>query len=247
MKKFQKKLICAFAVLGHPTPSLCKKRLDAYIASPIDMLELGIPFSDPVADGPVIQNADEQAISAGTTMHTCIDMVAYARKKTQIPIGILAYANSIYQYGIEKCYRDLKKAGATSILIADLPLEEIEPFADAAKKYDLQQIIIVSENTTTQRLKKITKIARGFLYVVSSMGVTGEQKRLNSRLAALLKRLKKHTSLPLMVGFGISHPRHATLLKKTAADGIIIGSALVKRKNEAVKPFLTSMCTALNA
>ncbi|MEK7171539.1 MAG: tryptophan synthase subunit alpha [Patescibacteria group bacterium] len=233
LKKERRIGFCPFAVLGDPTPKLCLVRIKKYLEAQPDFLELGIPFSDPIADGPTIQAADERALKAGVTPKKAIELVKKIRAMIQqhnrdIPIGILAYSNIVLRYGIQKFYRDLKQAGADSILIADVPLEEIKPFAKAAKKHKIHQIFIVSEYTDNARLKKIEKIASGFLYAVSVLGITGARKELSKSTLDFVRRLKTKTRLPIMVGFGISSRDHINALQKAGANGAIIGSALVK-------------------
>lgn len=228
LKKQRRLGFCPFAVLGDPTEAQTLVRIKKYIEAGADFLELGIPFSDPTADGPVIQAASERALQNGMTPKKAIKLIkkirsVMARKaRHDVPIGILTYSNIILHYGIAKFYHDLKRAGTDSILIADVPLEEIAPFARAAKKHKLHQIFLVSEYTNAARLKKIHKFASGFLYVVSVLGVTGPRNKLNTNIAPL------RTKLPLMVGFGISKPKHIKNLKKTGVHGVIVGSHLVK-------------------
>lgn len=161
-----------------------------------------------------------------------------------VPIGILTYSNIVFQYGIEKFYRDLKNAGADSILIADIPLEEVALFAQAAKKYKLHQIFLVSEYTDVKRLKQIEKFGSGFLYVVSVLGVTGIRQKLPPQLHKLIAHLKKHTKLPLVVGFGISQPQHLKQLKTAGANAAIVGSALVKTPTKNLSKILKRLSCA---
>ena len=228
LRKQRKGAFCPFAVLGHPTKDQSFERIRRYIQEGADILELGIPFSDPVADGPTIQLADDEALCNGITINDCFDLIQRIRSITSIPIGILVYANIVYQYGVDAFYRDLHKAGADSILIADVPLEEIVPFSRAAQKHHLHQIMIVSENTDLKRLKLLEEVGSGFFYVISAMGVTGERKNLHTSLGLFLRKLKHNTSLPLMIGFGISTAEQIYNVRKMDVDGIIIGSALVK-------------------
>lgn len=233
LKKENRIGFCPFAVLGDPTPEECLKRIKKYLESKPDFLELGVPFSDPVADGQVIQVADERAIFNGTTPKKAIQLVGKIRimllqDQHDIPIGILTYSNIILRYGIQKFYKDLKRAGADSVLIADVPLEEIQPFAKAAKTAKIHQISLVSEYTNSSRLKKIEKIASGFLYAVSALGITGARKKINKSTLNFVRRLKIKARLPIMVGFGISSRDHIKILQKAGANGAIIGSALVK-------------------
>lgn len=244
LKKANRPAFCPFAVLGHPTEKESLERIKLYLKANPDILELGIPFSDPVADGPTIQIADEMAIQNGMTPKKCMALIQKIRSLTNIPIGILTYANIVLQYDIEKFYHDLKNAGADSVLIADVPLEEIEPFAQAAKQNHIHQIFIVSENTSLTRLKQLQKIGSGFFYVVSSLGVTGVRDEINPKLQNFIQQLKKHSKLPLMIGFGISSSSHIQTLKKTKADGLIIGSALVKTTTDQLPNLLKELSNA---
>ena len=209
--------VCGF---GRPDAKTLPCSHKKYLEAQPDFLELGIPFSDPIADGPTIQAADERALKAGVTPKKAIELVKKIRAMIQqhnrdIPIGILAYSNIVLRYGIQKFYRDLKQAGADSILIADVPLEEIKPFAKAAKKHKIHQIFLVSEYTDNARLKKIEKIASGFLYAVSVLGITGARKELSKSTLDFVRRLKTKTRLPIMVGFGISSRDHINALQKS--------------------------------
>lgn len=219
---------CPGEVLGHPNPVSFMQRVKKYVAAKPDMLEFSIPFSDPIADGPVIQAAHEKALKAGLTPRKALRLVSRIRKLTDVPIFLIVYSNLIIKYGIAKFYHDMRKAGASSILIPDVPLEEINPFLHASQKNHIHQILLVSENTTRERLQKISKIGSGFVYVVSALGVTGTRKKLNSNIYALLKKLKKILKLPLMVGFGISKPEHILNLQKAKPDAVVVCSALVK-------------------
>lgn len=240
LKKEHRIGFCPFAVLGDPTEKECLKRIQIYLDANPDFLELGIPFSDPIADGPVIQAADTRAIENGMTPKKAIQLIKKIRimADKNLPIGILTYSNIVFKYGIHAFYHDLKKAGADSVLIADVPLEEIHPFAKASKKYGIHQIFLVSEYTDMARLRKIEKIASGFLYVVSTLGVTGSRGKLQSGTPHVIRRLKKLTSLPLVVGFGISKREHIEHLQKVGANGAIVGSALVMQKTRLLRPLL---------
>lgn len=243
LKKEKRIGFCPFAVLGDPDENKCLERIKIYLDSKPDFLELGIPFSDPIADGPVVQAADERSLMAGATPKSCFGLIKKIRsiansRDQNIPIGVLTYSNIVLQYGIQNFYKDLKKASADSLLIADVPLEEIAQFSSTALKNNICQIFIVSEYTDPERLKKINKIARGFLYVVSTLGVTGVRGSLPKSTNKLLSNLQKKTKLPLMVGFGISNANQITVLKKTKAAGFIVGSALVKTP---IKKLATSL------
>ncbi|PJC36664.1 tryptophan synthase subunit alpha [Candidatus Peregrinibacteria bacterium CG_4_9_14_0_2_um_filter_53_11] len=218
---------CPFAVIGDPTPEAFLQRIDLYLKAGAEMLELGLPFSDPVADGPTIQQADERALRAGMTPRKALSLIKKIRSRTAVPIGVLAYANSVFRYGTEEFYRELKKSGATSLLIADLPPEEATSYVEAAQNSGIDQIFIVSEATSPERLRLIEKLGSGFLYLVSTLGVTGARTALPRGLSTTIKRLKKACTLPLAVGFGISSAEHISEIKRAGADAAIIGSALV--------------------
>ncbi|MEK7524290.1 MAG: tryptophan synthase subunit alpha, partial [Patescibacteria group bacterium] len=193
-----------------------------------------------------------RALEAGMTPQRAINLIkkiraiAIQQAKNDLPIGILTYANIVFRYGIQRFYRHLKAAGADSVLIADVPLEEIAPFAAAAKSTKLAQIFLASDYTTPRRLKQIERISGsknlGYLYVVSTLGVTGTRGEVAKSTLTLLNRLKKQTKLPLVVGFGISKPAHLSSLKKLGAvSGAIVGSALVKTKTADLKMALMSL------
>lgn len=233
--------VCPFAVIGDPTPEEFLKRMDIYLQHSPDFLELGIPFSDPVADGPTVAKADERALEAGMNTDKAFQLIKQLRTKTQIPFGLLVYANTVLRFGINRFYETAKKSGVDSVLIADVPLEEAAPFSAAAKKNDLDYIVLVSEYTDASRLKKIEKVGSGFLYVVGTMGVTGARKEMDPRLFTLLKRLKKEAHLPLVVGFGISQREHIEALEKAGAHGAIIGSKLVGTETPKLNDVLAQL------
>lgn len=216
-----------FLVAGDPdfqtSFSLAKK-----IILSADLLEIGFPYSDPLADGPTIQVADGRALHAGMNTTRVFQLIKKLRECTTIPFTVLVYANIVYQRGIERFYRDARVAGIDGILIPDVPIEESGPFVAASQHAGIDQIFLVAYTTTPARLKKILAYAKGYLYVVSVLGVTGARESLSSEMPQLLQRIKQQTNLPLAVGFGISKREHIEMLKKFGADGAIVGSALVK-------------------
>ncbi len=240
--KKQKRLgFCPFAILGDSTEEECIKRVTAYINAGADMLELGIPFSDPIADGPIVAQASQRALDAGITTKKCITLIKKIRTATTVPIGILCYANSVHAYGIESFYKDIAKAGADSVLIADCPPEELAPFYNSAHKNGIHCICIVTQDTDRKRLKIIEKFATGFLYVVSTLGVTGTRTALNPKIADTIKFLKKSTTLPLSIGFGLSSKEHLCAIQKAGADCGIVGSYLVKRGSAELPAILDKL------
>jgi tryptophan synthase alpha chain len=222
-------LFITFTVLGDPDPKRSLKIVQTLIANGADALELGLPFSDPTADGPVIQAADVRALKAGTTVDDCFKIISTIRKSSDIPVGLLVYFNLIFMRGIDRFYKDCKQSGVTSVLVADLPLEHFNEIAAAAKKYGIAPVFMVSERTTDDRLKKIIKVADGYLYLVSYVGITGATNSiLQSSVKTLIKRCRKYTKLPLFVGFGISTSAHVQAVINAGADGVIVGSRIVE-------------------
>lgn len=220
--------VMPFTVIGDPDLKTSLEIVRTFAESGAHSIELGFPFSDPAADGPTIQAADTRALNAGVTTSNVLTFLKNCRTFTDKPIGLLSYYNPILQYGVERFYKEAARAGLTSLLIADLPLEESKESLIYAKRYGINPIFIVSALTSPQRLKQILLHASGFLYVVSKPGITGIQKTIDPETLATLRHLKKQTSLPLHVGFGISTSEHVKAVLKAGADCAIVGSALVK-------------------
>ncbi|HYV33234.1 MAG TPA: tryptophan synthase subunit alpha [Candidatus Limnocylindria bacterium] len=220
-----------FVIAGFPNFKKSLK-IAATLCKTADFLEIGFPYSDPLADGPVIQQADLVALQNGLTTKKAFEFVKKIRTSTKIPFTIMVYANVVYQAGIESFYRQAKKAGADAVLVPDAPLEEMAPFIKAAKKAGILPIFLVTQTTTNQRLAKILKFAEGFLYVVSILGVTGDKQTFSAQTFNLIRRIKSQIKLPLAVGFGISKKEQVVKLKKAGANGVIVGSALIKIVNE---------------
>lgn len=193
----------------------------------VDALEIGFPFSDPVADGKSVQEADLRAFDAGITTEKCFEFLEELREFSDIPVGLLLYYNLIFNYGIEEFYKRLSEIGINAVLTADLPPEEAEESIKIANKYGIEQIFIVSQKTNNDRLKKISKFAKGFIYVASVMGTTGARTTVENNTTDLIKRIKEHSNLPLCVGFGISKPEHVKEILSAGSDGAIVGSALI--------------------
>lgn len=227
--RLSRPLFIPFTVLGDPDPKTSLKIVQTLIDNGADALELGLPFSDPTADGPVIQAADVRALKAGTTVDDCFKIITTIRKSSDIPIGLLVYFNLIFVRGIDRFYKDCKAVGVTSVLVADLPLEHFKEIAASAKKYGIAPVFMVSERTTDERLKSIIKIADGYLYLVSYLGITGASNSiLQSSVKTLIRSCRKMTKLPLFVGFGISTPAHVQAVISAGADGVIVGSRIVE-------------------
>jgi len=216
-----------FTVAGDPDKDTSVRIAKALIDAGTDILELGVPFSDPMADGPTIQKADERAIAAGTTPDTIFAIVRELRSYSDVPIVFLVYYNMVYRRGVERFYREAHEAGVDGILIADMPVEESDEVVDVAARYGIDPIVLVTQTTSDKRMEKIVRRARGYLYLVSVLGVTGARERVSDEALALLARVRKHTKLPLAFGFGISTPEHVKTCAAAGADGVIVGSAIV--------------------
>lgn len=223
----KKPMFIGFTVAGDPDKDTCIRAARALIDGGTDILELGVPFSDPVADGPTIQKADERALTAGTTVDTVFSIVRELRKNTDVPIVFLAYYNIIYHRGVDRFYREARDAGVDGILIADMPVEESDDVYETALRYGIDPIFLITQTTSDARIKKIAARAHGYLYLVAVLGVTGVRDTVSSGAIDLLKRVKKHTAIPLALGFGISTPDQAATCAAAGAEGVIVGSAIV--------------------
>ncbi len=218
-----------FVTLGDPDVKQSLAIVDALIEGGADALELGIPFSDPVADGPTIQGANVRALAAGVTPPRCIEMLTAIRNKhPEVPIGLLLYANLIYSTGIDAFYQKLVAAGVDSVLVADVPIRESAPFREAANKYGLQSIFIAAPNADEATLAKVAEYGQGYTYLVSRAGVTGTETKAGAPVGQLLEKLKQYNAPPALLGFGIASPEQVKQTIAAGAAGAISGSAVVK-------------------
>jgi tryptophan synthase alpha chain len=232
LKKKKEGAVIGFVTAGDPTAEDTIEIAQAMIRGGIDILELGLPFSDPVADGPVIQKAGERALSAGMNPDKFFRI---AGKIKDVPKAVLTYYNIVLQRGLDKFCTDCAKTQIEGLVIPDLPIEESEPLRSACKKHNISLILLAAPTTPDERLKRILKEADGFLYVVSVAGVTGARKDLSSQVKPLVERIKKHSgNLPLAVGFGISTPGHVKEVIASGAQGAIVGSAFEKIIDENI-------------
>lgn len=218
-----------FVTLGDPSPEQSLKIIDTLIEAGADALELGIPFSDPLADGPTIQNAALRAFAAGVTPTQCFEMLAAIRQKhPAIPIGLLMYANLVYSRGIDEFYALCAKVGVDSVLIADVPVEESAPFRQAAMRHNVAPIFICPPNADDDLLREIASHGRGYTYLLSRAGVTGAETRAQLPLHHLVEKLTEYHAAPSLQGFGISEPSQVRDAIEAGAAGAISGSAIVK-------------------
>jgi tryptophan synthase alpha chain len=217
-----------FFVIGDPDNQTSLELVKVAIDAGADVLELGIPFSDPIADGPTIQKADVRSINSGMNVHMALEFIRQVKAHKDIPIGLLMYYNLIFQYGTDKFFADFHQAGVNSILIADLSIDDADETIAPAKAAGLDTVFMVTPNTETERIKLIASKTTGFIYMVSLLGVTGSRDSLSDAVQGLVDKLKKLTDVPVCVGFGISKPEHAATVAKAGADGVIIGSRIVR-------------------
>lgn len=220
-----KKAFIAFLTAGDPSLEKTEEYILELEKGGADLIEIGIPFSDPVAEGPVIQEADIRALAAGTTTDGIFDMVMSVRKKTEIGLVLMTYLNPVFHYGYESFFARCREAGIDGIIIPDLPFEEKGEVESVARKYGVILISMIAP-TSRERIKRIAKEAGGFLYVVSSMGVTGMRNEIETDLDSILKEIRSVTDVPAAVGFGIHTTDQAARISGKA-DGVIVGSAVV--------------------
>lgn len=249
LQKEGSKAFVPFTVIGWPSAEKSLDLIESMIAAGADALELGIAFSEPVADGPVIQQAVNETLASGFSVDDALAIIAKVRiAHEELPIGLLVYYNVVLKRGVQRFYEDAKNAGVDSVLIADLPPESIEEVASIADQCEIAQILIASPLTSDERLQLIAKYARGYVYVVSRLGITGVEERYDEALQELLARLRKQTQLPLFVGFGVSSPAQAAKMAQLGADGVITGSRIIELARTAgdqVSEYVKSMQASL--
>ena len=221
-----KKAFIAFLTAGDPDYETSLENFKAVIEAGADLIEVGIPFSDPIAEGPVIQEADIRALASGMTTDRVFGLVHDIRKEYDIPIVFMTYANPVYHYGADRFFKNAADAGADGIIIPDCPYEERGEFEEAAAKYGIDFISMIAP-TSEDRIKTIASQAKGFIYVVSSLGVTGVRSEITTDLDSIIRLIKESSDTPAAIGFGISTPEQAIAMSKKA-DGVIVGSAMVR-------------------
>jgi len=224
--------LVAYLTAGDPTLAATEKFVLALADAGADVIELGVPFSDPVADGPVIQRASERALRSGTTLAGVLSLVKSLRGRTEVPLVLFSYFNPVLQFGLEKFGDEAKAAGADGVLITDLTPEEASDYRAAMSSRGLDTIFLAAPTSTDERLALIAKATSGFLYLISRTGVTGAKDQLADELPALARRVRRFTELPIAIGFGISLPGHVSLLGGLA-DAAVVGSALVEEIERA--------------
>ena len=245
------KAFIPFITCGDPDLETTARIVREMVANGADLIELGIPFSDPTAEGPVIQNANLRALSGGVTTDRIFDLVKDLRKDVKVPMVFMTYANVVFSYDAERFISTLSEIGIDGLILPDLPFEEKEEFLPVCEKYGVDLISLIAP-TSENRIAMIAKEAKGFIYIVSSLGVTGTRTEIKTDLASIVKIVRENTSVPCAIGFGISNPEQAAKMAELS-DGIIVGSAIVKivekeGKNAAPKVggFVKSMKDAIS-
>lgn len=220
------KAFIPFITCGDPSLEVTEEIVYAMAEAGADLIELGIPFSDPTAEGPVIQEANIRALAGGVTTDRIFDLVRRIRKKVRIPMVFMTYANVVFSYGADRFLRTSREIGMDGLILPDIPYEEKGEFDDICKAYDLDLISLIAP-TSHDRISKIAADANGFVYCVSSLGVTGTRTSITTDIGAMVALVKKAKDIPCAVGFGISNPEQAKQMA-ASADGVIVGSAIVK-------------------
>lgn len=224
------KAFIGFVTAGDPDLDASLEIMTAMAKGGCDLIEIGIPFSDPIAEGPVIQEADLRALANGTTTDKVFDLTKKLSERVDIPLVYMTYLNVLFKYGYDKFFQNSKDAGVSGVIVPDLPYEEKDEVQSVADKYDIDVISLVAP-TSEDRIKMIASDAKGFIYTVSSMGVTGMRSKITTDLSAIVSHIKSVTNIPVAIGFGINTPEQA---KKYSgiADGVIVGSAIVNLVSE---------------
>lgn len=220
------KAFIGFLTAGDPSLEKTREYILTMAEAGADLIEIGIPFSDPIAEGEVIQKANLRALSVGTNLIKIFEMVKSVRRETQIPLAFLTYLNPVFTYGYDHFFKDCNEAGIDGVIIPDIPFEERGELLPFSEKYQVDIITLIAP-TSEARISEIASRAKGFVYCVSSMGVTGVRGEIKTDLPSIVAAVKTATDIPAAVGFGISTPRQAADISKYA-DGIIVGSAIVK-------------------
>ena len=236
-----------YVMAGDPSLDKTVEMVRELEESGADIIELGVPFSDPLADGPTIQRASERALRNSVTLRKVISLVRDLRQSTQVPLVLMTYFNPVFKYGIEDFIGNARVAGVDGVIIPDLPPDEAEDFIKLSRRASLDTIFLLAPTSTEERIRKVTKASSGFIYYVSMTGITGANLSLDGSMESLISAIRKFTDKPVAVGFGVSTPGEASAVSRVA-DGVIVGSAIVKRLHETpdeLKDYLASLRAAI--
>lgn len=226
LKQEHRKALITYITAGDPTPEHTAGLVRALERGGADLIELGVPFSDPIADGPVIQRAGERALRAGTNLRRVLEIAREIRAGSEIPLLLFTYLNPVLRYGLERLATDAKSAGIDGVLLTDVSVEEAGEFTRTMQAAGLDTVFLAAPTSSPRRLKLIAEYSSGFVYLVSRLGVTGEQQSVSAAVAPLIEAMRTFTKLPLAVGFGVSRPEHVAELGRQA-EGVVVGSALM--------------------
>jgi len=222
--------LIAYITAGDPAPSYTPEIVEALVEGGIDIIELGIPFSDPIADGPTIQAASVRALKAGTTPKKVLEIAEEVKSKNKIPVVLLSYYNPLFRMGLRVFFESASACGVDGMIVPDLPVEEADEYTKYAESYGIDTILLAAPSTSTERLKRIVEYTSGFLYLVSIFGVTGVREKVHELTIRQIRNVLKVTyrRIPLAVGFGISKPEHVRMIIESGADAAIVGSGFVR-------------------
>lgn len=237
----------AYLTAGDPSPDATPGLIEALERGGADLIELGVPFSDPIADGPVIQRAGDRALAAGTTLAKVLDIAKQVRKRSEIPLLLFTYLNPVVRYGFEQLADDAKAAGIDGCLLTDASVEEAGEYVKGMRKAGLDTVFLAAPTSTERRLELVAQYSSGFVYLVSRTGITGEQQSIADSALPLITRMRAHTGLPLAMGFGVSKPEHVAALKGHV-EAVVVGSAIVRqieRDPSKVEEFIRSLSAPL--
>ena len=223
----RRKALITYLTAGDPDPARTPALVEALVRGGADLIELGVPFSDPIADGPVIQRAGERALKTGTTMETVLQIAREIRRKSEVPLLLFTYLNPVLRYGLDGLAQDAAAAGIDGCLLTDASVEEAESYVEAMHRHGLDTVFLAAPTSTERRLKLVARYSTGFVYLVSRTGVTGEQDSISTAVAPLVRAVRAVTDLPLAVGFGISKPEHVAELAPQV-EAVVVGSAIVR-------------------
>jgi tryptophan synthase alpha chain len=227
LKSKGRKGLITYLTAGDPSLERTPSLVEALVRGGTDLIELGVPFSDPVADGPVIQRAGERALKAGTTLHGVLEAAQEIRRRSDVPLLLFTYLNPVMRYGLDRLAADAASCGLDGCLLTDASVEEAQTYVEAMHRHGLDTVFLAAPTSTPRRLELVARYSTGFVYLVSRTGVTGERETLSNSVAPLVKAVRAVTGLPLAVGFGISRPEHVAELGNLV-DAVVVGSAFVR-------------------
>ncbi len=227
LNRHGRKGLIAYITAGDPSPERTPELVDALIRGGADLIELGVPFSDPIADGPVIQRGGERALKAGTTLARVLEIAAEIRRRSDVPLLLFTYLNPVMRFGLERLAASAAASGIDGCLLTDASVEEAHDYIGAMHRHGLDTVFLAAPTSTERRLKLVARYSTGFVYLVSRTGVTGERETLSAAVAPLVRSMRAITDLPLAVGFGISRPEHVAELGRQV-EAVVVGSAFVR-------------------